>query len=53
MRRKFASALDGRVGAIEHEQNERGCGNVVAWEAPEEAADEEMSYWTDDGIGDE
>ncbi len=38
-----------RVGAIEYEQNERGCGNAVAWENPEDAADEEMSYWTNDG----
>jgi hypothetical protein len=40
-----------RVGAVAHEESERGCGNAVAWEDPEGAADEEMSYWTDDGEG--
>lgn len=46
-----------RVGAEEHERNERAAGNAVAWcgapvgrlETPEEQADEEMSYWEDDG----
>ena len=46
-----------RVGAEEHERNERAAGNAVAWlggpsgtfDTPEEQADEEMSCWDDDG----
>ena len=46
-----------RVGADEHERNERAAGNAVVWlggprgtfDTPEEQADEEMSYWDDDG----
>lgn len=53
------SAECARVGAEEYERNERAAGNAVAWiggpvgrlETPEEQADEEMSYWTDDGEG--
>lgn len=48
-----------RVGAEEHERNERAAGNAVAWlgspsgtlDTPEEQADEEMSCWDDDGEG--
>ncbi len=48
-----------RVGADEYERNERAARNVVAWQdkseyganSPEDDADEEMSYWTDDGEG--
>lgn len=52
------AAIDaGRVGAEEHERNERAAGNAVAWlggpvgkfDTPEEQADEEMSNWEDDG----
>lgn len=47
------------VGADEYERSERGCGNAVVWwggpsgadNTPEDAADEEMSYWDDDGEG--
>ena len=46
-----------RVGAEAYEESERGCGNAVVWwggpsganDTPEDAANEEMSYWTDDG----
>jgi hypothetical protein len=46
-----------RVGADEYERNERAAGNAVEWwggpggmiDTPEDCADEEMSYWTDDG----
>jgi hypothetical protein len=46
-----------RVGAEEYERNERAAGNAVTWlggpsgtfATPEEQADEEMSYWADDG----
>lgn len=37
-----------RVGAEGWERDERGCGNAVEWINPEDAADEEMSYWDDD-----
>lgn len=48
-----------RVGAEEYERNERGCGNAVVWwggpnganNTPEAEADEEMSYWDNDGEG--
>ena len=45
-----------RVGAEAYAQSERAAGNVVMFEAsadstPESEADEEMSYWTDDGEG--
>ena len=48
-----------RVGAEAYEEQERGCGNAVVWwggpsgadNTPEDQADEEMSYWTDDGEG--
>lgn len=47
-----------RVGAEEYERNERAAGNAVVWlgvsaggpwDTPEDCADEEMSYWEDDG----
>jgi len=46
-----------RVGAEEYERTERAHGNAVVWhgsatgkwDSPEECADEEMSYWEDDG----
>jgi len=46
-----------RVGAEEYERSERAAGNAVEWwggpggmiDTPEDCADEEMSYWTDDG----
>lgn len=46
-----------RIGAEEYERQERGCGNAVVWwggpsganNTPEDEADEEMSYWDDDG----
>lgn len=46
-----------RVGAEAYEQQEHGRGNSVVWwggpsgahNTPEDQADEEMSYWTDDG----
>jgi len=45
-----------RVGAEAYEEQERGCGNAVVWwggpsganNTPEDEADEEMSYWSDD-----
>lgn len=45
------------IGAQEYEANERAAGNAVVWwggpsgadNTPEDEADEEMSYWTDDG----
>lgn len=40
------------AGADVYEQNERAAHNALAWENPEDEADEEMSYWTNDG-GDE
>jgi len=48
-----------RVGADEYERNERAAHNVVTWQdktvaganSPEDEADEEMSYWEDDGEG--
>lgn len=48
-----------RVGAEEHERNERAAWNAVVWlggpsgtfDTPEEQADEEMSCWGDDGEG--
>jgi hypothetical protein len=49
-----------RVGAEEYERNERAAGNAVVWlgvsaggpwDTPEDLADEEMSYWDDDGEG--
>jgi len=48
-----------RVGAIAYEESERAAGNAVVWwggpsganNTPEDEADEEMSYWTDDGEG--
>jgi hypothetical protein len=44
------------VGADEYEESERACGTDVVWwggpsgatNTPEDVADEEMSYWTDD-----
>lgn len=53
------AAIDaGRVGAEEYERGEREAGNVVVWSgiatgffsSPEECADEEMTYWDDDGL---
>lgn len=54
---EHAAIEAGRVGAEEFERNEREAGNAVVWrgapvgrfETPEEQADEEMSYWEDDG----
>lgn len=48
-----------RVGAEEYERNERAAQNEVVWwggpsgatNTPEDEADEEMSYWDDDGEG--
>jgi len=45
------------AGASAYEESERAAGNTVIWWGvapgsdltPEDAADEEMSYWTDDG----
>ena len=47
------------AGAEAYEEQERGCGNAVIWwggpsganNTPEDEADDEMSYWTDDGEG--
>lgn len=47
------------IGAEEYERQELGCGIAVVWwggpsganNTPEDEADEEMSYWTDDGEG--
>jgi hypothetical protein len=46
-----------RVGAETYEEQERSFGNEVMWwggpsgalNTPEDEADEEMSYWDDDG----
>lgn len=35
--------------AAEHERYEREAGDTVDWLDPEDEADCEMSYWTDDG----
>jgi hypothetical protein len=48
-----------RVGAEVYEENERAAGNAVVWwggpnganNTPEAEANEEMSYWIDDGEG--
>ena len=54
------AAIDAaKVGAEWYEEQERSCGNAVVWRggpsgadnSPEDQADEEMSYWTDDGEG--
>lgn len=45
------------IGADEYERQELECGTAVIWwggpsganNTPEDEADEEMSYWTDDG----
>jgi len=37
------------AGAEVFEDNERAAGNALAWENPEDEADEEMSCWSDDG----
>jgi len=45
------------VGAEEYERHEHAAGNAVVWwggpsnanNTPEDEADEEMSYWTNDG----
>jgi len=47
------------IGADEYERNEHAAGNAVVWwggpsgenNTPEDEADEELSYWTDDGEG--
>ena len=47
------------VGAEEYERDELAAGNAVVWwggpsganNTPEDEADEEMSYWTNDGEG--
>lgn len=62
--RRYAARVMERAGWEEHQaihasraaaeafkQDELAVGNALAWEAPEEAADEEMSNWTDDGEG--
>jgi hypothetical protein len=46
---KQESAEWASVGAVMLEQNERAAGKAVVWEEPEDAADEEMSYWENDG----
>jgi len=57
------AAMDAaRVGAEEYERDEHAAGNAVVWrgvsagvlgDTPEDLADEEMSYWDDDGeVGD-
>lgn len=56
---EHAAIEAGKVGAEEYERNERAAGNAVTWhgadtgmlDSPEECADEEMSYWEDDGEG--
>mgnify|MGYP000650359195 CR=1 FL=1 len=48
-----------KVGSEEYEAQERDCGNAVVWwggpsgtnNTPEDQADEEMSYWENDGEG--
>lgn len=54
------AAIDAsKAGSEAYEEQERGCGNAPVWwggpsgadNTPEDAADEEMSYWTDDGEG--
>lgn len=39
------------IAALEFERNERAAGNAIDWNAenPERVADEEMSYWENDG----
>lgn len=37
------------VAAQEYERMERAAGNAIVWERPEQDADDEMSYWEDDG----
>lgn len=37
------------AAADEHERNEREAGGTVDWLDPEDEADVELSYWTDDG----
>ena len=57
---EHAAIEAGRVGAEEYERSERAAGNAVVWlgvsaggpwDTPEDLADEEMSYWEDDGEG--
>lgn len=38
-----------RGASEEFESDERAAGNVLSWDEPEEMADEEMSYWENDG----
>lgn len=53
---EMAAMKAAEVGADEYEESERACGNDVVWwggpsgatNTPEDVADEEMSYWTDD-----
>jgi hypothetical protein len=52
-----AAMMAAEAGAKEYERDERAAGNAVGWwggpggmlDTPEDSADEEMSYWTDDG----
>ena len=54
---EHAAIKASKIGSEEYERQERGCGNAVVWwggpnganNTPEAEADEEMSYWTDDG----
>ena len=57
---EHAAISASKAGSEACEEQERGCGNAVIWwggpsgaadDTPEEAADEEMSCWTDDGEG--
>lgn len=52
-----AATMAAEAGAEEYERDERAAGDAVVWwggpngahNTPEDQADEEMSYWTDDG----
>ena len=56
---EHAAIAASKAGSEAYEEKERGCGNAVVWwggpsgadNTPEDQADEEMSYWTDDGEG--
>lgn len=56
---EHAAIAASKADAEAHEESERGCGNAVVWwggpsganNTPEDEADAEMSYWTDDGEG--
>jgi hypothetical protein len=56
---EHAAISASRAGSEAYAESERDCGNVVVgWggpsgsnTTPEDEADEEMNYWTDDGEG--